>query len=129
MISCDAALPIECLALSCFLVCGPSILMHIYIPVTSKKQATRFNKATISVFAYNLSTACAVNAQLIGAFVLASRIVQSFYLLNSNFQASSHLLWLHLMGDLTGNPEDSFSHIASYYLIDINIVLLMNFIL
>ena len=30
------------LALSCFLVRGPSILMDIYIPVTSKKQATSF---------------------------------------------------------------------------------------
>ena len=30
------------LALSCFLVRGPSILMHIYIPVTSKKQVTSF---------------------------------------------------------------------------------------
>ena len=82
----------------------------------------------ISVFAYNLSTACAVTVQLTGAFVFASRIVQSLYLLNSKFRASSHLLWLHLMRDLAGNPEDSFSHIASYYLIDINIVLLMNFI-
>ena len=40
---------------------------------------------------------CAVTAKLIGAFVFASRIVQSLYLLNSKFQASSHLLWLHLM--------------------------------
>ena len=29
-------------ALSCFLVRSPSILMHIYIPVSSKKQATSF---------------------------------------------------------------------------------------
>ena len=38
---------------------------------------------------------CAVLAQLISAFVFAIRIVQSLYYLNSKFQASSHLLWLH----------------------------------
>ena len=38
---------------------------------------------------------CAVTAQLISAFVLAIRIVQSIYFLNPKFQASSHLLWLY----------------------------------
>ena len=32
--------------------------------------------------------------QLCGAFVFATRIVQSLYILNTKFQASSHLLWL-----------------------------------
>ena len=38
---------------------------------------------------------CAVNAQLISAFVFATQIVQSLYFLNPKFQASSHLLWLY----------------------------------
>ena len=36
--------------------------------------------------------------QLISAFVLAIRIVQSPYYLNLKFQASSHLLWLYSPG-------------------------------
>ena len=38
---------------------------------------------------------CAITAQLISAFVFATRIVKSLYFLNPKFQASSHLLWLH----------------------------------
>ena len=34
-------------------------------------------------------------AQLISAFVFATRIVQSLFFLNPKFQASSHLLWLY----------------------------------
>ena len=41
---------------------------------------------------------CAVTAQLISAFVFATRIVQSLYLLNPKFQASSNLLWLYNPG-------------------------------
>ena len=37
----------------------------------------------------------AVAAKLISAFVFATRIVQSLFLLNPKFQASSHLLWLY----------------------------------
>ena len=37
----------------------------------------------------------AVTAKLISAFVFATQIVQSLYLLNPKFQASSHLLWLY----------------------------------
>ena len=37
----------------------------------------------------------AVTAQLISAFVFAIRIIQSIYFLNTKFQASSHILWLH----------------------------------
>ena len=36
-----------------------------------------------------------VTAKLISAFVLAIRIVQSLFYLNTKFQASSHLLWLY----------------------------------
>ena len=38
---------------------------------------------------------CAVTAQLISAFVFATRIVQSLYYLNPKLQASSHLVWLY----------------------------------
>ena len=37
----------------------------------------------------------AVTAKLISAFVFATRIVQSLYLLNSKFQAASIILWLY----------------------------------
>ena len=56
----------------------------------------------------------AVTAKLISAFVLAIRIVQSLYFLNTKFQASSHLVWLHSpvvsKADLVENPKDRFSH-------------------
>ena len=37
---------------------------------------------------------CAVTAQLISAFVIATLIVPSPFFLNPKFKASSHLLWL-----------------------------------
>ena len=37
----------------------------------------------------------AVTANLISAFVFATRIVQSLFYLNLKFQASSHLVWLY----------------------------------
>ena len=37
----------------------------------------------------------AVTAQLISAFVFATRVVQFLFFLNPKFQACSHLLWLH----------------------------------
>ena len=72
---------------------------------------------------------CAVNAQLISAFVSAQKIVQSLYmyLLNSNFQDSSHLMWLHShifvsdqglvtipWSDLLENPVDRRSYKLEY---------------
>ena len=50
------------------------------------------------LFAYaktKMQIICAVTAQLISAFVIAMRIVQSLYYLNPKFQASSYLLWLY----------------------------------
>ena len=44
------------------------------------------NKAQIS---------SAVTAQLISAFVFATRLVQCLFFLNTKFQVSSHLLWLY----------------------------------
>ena len=54
---------------------------------------------------------CAVTAQLISAFVFASQIVQSLYLLNPKFQASSNLLWLYSPICVA---EDTFSHFAPH---------------
>ena len=60
----------------------------------------------------------AVTAQLISAFVFVTLIViivQSLFLLNLKFQASSHLLWLYrclcdkIVSDLVRNPEDRMS--------------------
>ena len=46
------------------------------------------------------------------AFVFATHIVQSHYLLNPKFQASSYLLWLYSTVCVrpVGNPKDRFSH-------------------
>ena len=38
---------------------------------------------------------CAVNTQLISAFIFPTQIVQFPYFLYSKFQVSSHLLWLY----------------------------------
>ena len=43
----------------------------------------------------NVFFAYAITAKLISAFVFATLITQSFYYLNSKFQASSYLLWLY----------------------------------
>ena len=67
-----------------------------------------------SDFAYaktKTQISCAVTAQLISAFVIASQIVQSLYLLNPMFQASSHLLWLYSPICVV---EDTFSHFAPH---------------
>ena len=39
---------------------------------------------------------CAVIAQLISAFIFATRIVQFIFFLNLKFQAFSHLQWLYM---------------------------------
>ena len=54
------------------------------------------------------------SALLISAFVFATRIVQSLYLINLKFQASSSLLWLWFVWDLVGNPEDRFSVVTAH---------------
>ena len=68
-----------------------------------------------SAFSYaktKTPVSCAVTAQLISAFVFATRIVHSLYFLNPKFQASSHLLRLYtarFVLDQVKNPEDRFS--------------------
>ena len=50
------------------------------------------------VFAYAKTKpqiSCAVTAQLISAFVFATKIVRSLYILNPKHQASCYLLWLY----------------------------------
>ena len=44
----------------------------------------------------------AVTAKLISAFVFATQIVQSLYYLHTKFQASNHLLWLHVQPGCVG---------------------------
>ena len=65
------------------------------------------------IFAYiiymktKMQISCAVTAQLISIFVLATQIVQFLFFLNLQFQASSLLLWL--FGPVyIGNPENRF---------------------
>ena len=57
------------------------------------------------------------DAQLIGAFVFATQIVQSLYFLNPKFQASSHPLRLHnsVCVGPGRNLEDWFSHDTAHY--------------
>ena len=50
------------------------------------------------IFAHTKTKAqisCAVTAQLISAFVFATRIVESLFFLNPKFQANSHILRLY----------------------------------
>ena len=61
---------------------------------------------------------CAVTAQLTAqltsAFIFATGIVQSFFLLHLKSQASSPLLWLHRPVCVRpGNPEDHFSRFTA----------------
>ena len=61
---------------------------------------------------------CAVTAQLISAFVFATQIVQSLFILNSKFQASSHLLWLYspvCVGSGRKPRRPVFSQRGSFY--------------
>ena len=52
-------------------------------------------KPTFCICKKKTQISFAVTAKLISAFVFASRIVQSLYSLNPEFQASSHLPWLY----------------------------------
>ena len=56
-----------------------------------------------------------VTAKLISAFVFATWIVQYLFFLNSKFQASSHLQWLHSLVCVRPgqNPHCWFSHDAA----------------
>ena len=59
----------------------------------------------------------AVTTKLISAFVFATRIVQSLYLLNSKFQASSSFLWLYspvCIGPGRKPPSPVFWHRGSF---------------
>ena len=60
----------------------------------------------------------AVTAKLICAFVFATCLVQFLYFLNTKFQASSHLLWLHSPVCVRPGrkPEDRFSHHEAHFI-------------
>ena len=66
------------------------------------------------IFAYvktKVQFSCAVTAQLIIAFVFATRTVQVLLYLYPKFQDSSFILWMYrpFCVDLVGNPEGLFS--------------------
>ena len=58
----------------------------------------------------------AVTAKQISIFVFANWIVQYLYFLNTKFQASSHLQWLHSLVCVGPgqNPHCWFSHVAAH---------------
>ena len=61
---------------------------------------------------------CAVTTQLISAFVLATKTVQSLSFLNPKFQASSQLLWLYspvCVGPGRKPRRQIFSQCASFH--------------
>ena len=75
--------------------------------LNSKHQTIQTSLAKIFI-TLKIPTSFAVTAQLISAFVFATRIVQ-FLFLNPKFQAFSSLLLLHrFVFDLVGNPEAQF---------------------
>ena len=57
------------------------------------------------------------DADLISAFVFATRIVQSLVFLNQKFQAPSHPVWLHSLVCVGPGrkPEDRFSHNEAHF--------------
>ena len=57
-----------------------------------------------------------VTTKLISTFVFATWIVQYLYFLNTKFQASSHLQWLHSLVCVRPgqNPHCWFSHVAAH---------------
>ena len=64
-----------------------------------------------------------VTAQLISAFAFATQIVQFLYFLNPNFQASTHLVWLHspvCVGPARKPRRPVFSHRGSNDIIKMN---------
>ena len=60
----------------------------------------------------------------ISSFVFASSIVlvQFLFLLNSKFQASSHLLWLNSLAcvDVDGNHKDRFSRYGAHMILPLD---------
>ena len=56
---------------------------------------------------------CAVTAQLISAFVFATKIVQFLFYLYTKFQASNCDCTGQFMSDLVGTTEGRFSHVAA----------------
>ena len=82
----------------------------------------RCEKTVFFFFAYAKTKtyiSCAVTTQLISAFVFATQIVQSLYLLNPKVQASSYLLWLYspVCVGSGRNPERWFSHDAAQMIV------------
>ena len=62
---------------------------------------------------------CAVTAQLISAFVLATQIVRCLYFLSRNFNPliSSSGCAAQFVSDLIRNPEDRFSQVMAHFMV------------
>ena len=74
---------------------------------------------------------CTVTAQLIGAFVFATQIVQVLYLLNQKFQDSSYLLWLYspvCVGPGPNSRRPVFSERGLIYFLEVYAQLISNVI-
>ena len=76
-------------------------------------------KPTICIREKKTQISFAVTAKLISVFVFATWIVQYLYFLNTKFQASSHLQWLHSLVCVRPrqNPHCWFSRVAAHFLI------------
>ena len=74
-----------------------------------RKQQSAFAKTKTQI-------SFAVTAKLISAFVFATWIVQYLYFLNTKFQASSHLQWLHSLVCVRPGqkPHCWLSHVAAH---------------
>ena len=107
--------------------CCAKIKIDTEVKVTSfrRKIEPRCEKTGFLAYAKTKTQiSWAVTAQLISAFVFALRIVQSLFLLNPKFQASSHLLLLYSLvcvrlGQKPRRPV--FSQRGSIYIFPISV--------
>ena len=104
--------------------CFNSVKLYIYKKKQQQKKQYYIGAASgeTRLFAYaktKTQISFAVTAKLIGAFVFATRIVQSLYFLNPKFQVSSHFLWLYspvCVGPGRKPRRPVFSQRGSYYI-------------
>ena len=93
-----------------------------------RKFEPRYEKTGFFLYAKTKTQiSCAVTAQVISAFVFATRIVQSLYYINPKFQASSHLLWLYspiCVGPGRKPRSPVFSQRGSFYSKQLNFLAL-----
>ena len=76
-----------------------------------------------------MQISCTVNAQLINAFVFATKLVQSLYFLNMKFQAIFYGFTASFVLDLAGNYEDSSYIMLDYYFTVISVCIRLTIIM